>query len=264
MAVFSAEMEVALVFAIAFTASALTFFSGFGLGTLLLPAFALFYPIETAVASTAVVHLLNGLFKLALVVRFADWRIVARFGVPAIGSAFLGAWLLVLLADVRPVASYSIGSVHATILPAKLVVGALLLLITVIELSPRFKTIALPPKYIPLGGVLSGFFGGISGMQGALRSAFLIRLGLSKEAFIGTGVVVATFIDIARLGVYSDALLSQRGEINYVVLSGAVLSAFAGAVIGNSFLRKITLATLQQVVGIMLAVVAVCLMAGVL
>lgn len=200
-------MEVALVSAVAFTASALTFFSGFGLGTLLLPAFALFYPIEMAVASTAVVHFLNGLFKLALVVRFANWRIVARFGVPAIGSAFLGAWLLVLLADVRPVASYSIGSVQATILPAKMVVGALLLLITVVELSPRFKTIALPPKYIPLGGVLSGFFGGISGMQGALRSAFLIRLGLSKEAFIGTGVVVAVFIDFARLGVYSDALL---------------------------------------------------------
>ena len=41
---------------IAALASSLTFFSGFGLGTLLLPAFALFYPIELAVASTAVVH----------------------------------------------------------------------------------------------------------------------------------------------------------------------------------------------------------------
>lgn len=256
-------MEAALVFAIAFTASALTFFSGFGLGTLLLPAFALFYPIEMAVASTAIVHFLNGLFKLALVGRFADWRIVVRFGVPAFGAALLGAWALIALADIRPVASYSIGSVEATILPAKLVVGALLLFFTVIELSPRFETVGVRPKYIPLGGVLSGFFGGISGMQGALRSAFLIRLGLSKEAFIGTGVVVATFIDIARLGVYTDTLLSQRGTIDFLVLFGAVLSAVGGAVLGNSFLRKITLATLQRIVGVMLAVVALCLIAGV-
>jgi uncharacterized membrane protein YfcA len=56
-----------LVFAMAFLASGLTFFSGFGLGTLLLPAFALFFPIEQAVALTAVVHFLNGLFKLGLV-----------------------------------------------------------------------------------------------------------------------------------------------------------------------------------------------------
>ena len=79
---------------IAFGASALTFFSGFGLGTLLLPAFAFFYPIEIAVASTAVVHFLNGLFKLLLVGRHADRRTVLRFGIPAIPAAFLGAWLL--------------------------------------------------------------------------------------------------------------------------------------------------------------------------
>lgn len=257
-------MHAALIFIVAFAASALTFFSGFGLGTLLLPAFALFYPIELAVASTAVVHFLNGLFKLGLVGRFAYWPIVLRFGVPAIAAAFVGAWLLLRLTDFRPLATYAVGGLHATILPAKLVVGALLLLITLVELSPRFEAVAVPPKYVPLGGLLSGFFGGISGMQGALRSAFLIRVGLSKEAFIGTGVVVATLIDITRLGVYSRALLSQRAELNYVLLSGAVLAAFLGAVLGNRFLRKLTLATLQRVVGIMLAIVAVGLMAGLL
>ena len=37
----------------ALIAAALTFVSGFGLGTLLLPAFALFVPPEVAVAATA-------------------------------------------------------------------------------------------------------------------------------------------------------------------------------------------------------------------
>ena len=31
----------------------LTLFSGFGLGTLLMPAFAIFFPVEVAIAATA-------------------------------------------------------------------------------------------------------------------------------------------------------------------------------------------------------------------
>lgn len=49
-------MTYLIVCMVAFVASGLTFVSGFGLGTLLLPAFALFFPAEHAVALTAVVH----------------------------------------------------------------------------------------------------------------------------------------------------------------------------------------------------------------
>ena len=40
-------------------ASLLTYISGFGLGTLLLPVFSLFFDIEVAIAATAIVHLFN-------------------------------------------------------------------------------------------------------------------------------------------------------------------------------------------------------------
>lgn len=42
----------------------------------------------------------------------------------------------------------------------------------------------------------SGFFGGLSGNQGTFRSAFLIKAGLSKEALIGTAIVVSAFVDV--------------------------------------------------------------------
>jgi uncharacterized membrane protein YfcA len=248
----------------ALAASALTFFSGFGLGTLLLPAFALFYPIEVAVASTAIVHFLNGLFKLVLVGRHADLPTVVRFGLPAIAAAFVGAWLLVRLAGTAPIASYSILGFEGSILPAKFTVGVLLLLVTALELTPRYEKLALPSRYVPLGGFLSGLFGGLSGMQGALRSAFLIRLGLSKEAFIGTGVVVATLVDMSRLGVYAKGLASQRAQLDYDLLGAAVLSAFLGAVIGNRFLRRLTIQALQRIVGVLLILVALGLVAGIL
>jgi len=49
-----------------FIVACLTFFSGFGLGTLLLPLLSLFFPVPVAVASTAVVHLLNNVSKSVL------------------------------------------------------------------------------------------------------------------------------------------------------------------------------------------------------
>ena len=60
-------MDVLLISIVAFIGSGLTFFSGFGLGTVLLPVFALFFPVQVAVGLTAVVHFLNNLFKLGLV-----------------------------------------------------------------------------------------------------------------------------------------------------------------------------------------------------
>ena len=59
-------MEIILICLAAFLASLLTFFSGFGLGTILMPVFALFFPLEMAIALTGVVHLLNNLFKMYL------------------------------------------------------------------------------------------------------------------------------------------------------------------------------------------------------
>lgn len=67
--------------------SGLTLFSGFGLGTVLMPVMAVFFPIETAVAITAVVHFANNDFKLLLFGRQADYQVVLRFGIPASSPA---------------------------------------------------------------------------------------------------------------------------------------------------------------------------------
>ena len=48
----------------AFLAAVLTFFSGFGLGTLLAPVMMLFFPAEVAIAMTGIVHLINNILKL--------------------------------------------------------------------------------------------------------------------------------------------------------------------------------------------------------
>jgi len=257
-------MTYLVVCTVALVASGLTFVSGFGLGTLLLPAFALFVPVEQAVALTAVVHFLNGLFKLALVGRHADRGVVLRFGLPAVAAAFGGAWVLVWLAGVGPVFTYTALGRDVAVVPVKLVVGLLLLAFALVEVVPGVRDRSFGPRFLPLGGVLSGFFGGLSGMQGALRSAFLARAGLAKEAFVATGVVVACLIDFTRLGVYAAALAAAGDRLDYALLAAVVASAFAGAALGNRYLKKLTMAGVQRVVAAMLFVVALGLIAGVL
>lgn len=255
-------MTYLVVCAVALLASALTFFSGFGLGTLLLPAFAAFFPVETAVASTAVVHFLNGIFKAALVGRRADLRIVARFGVPAILASFAGAWLLLRLSTAEPLATYRLGTLTGEVTAVKIVIGSILLLFSILELMPWFARLSFPTRYMPLGGLLSGFLGGLSGMQGAVRTAFLVKAGLPKEAFIGTGVAIAVLIDVARLGVYSRVFVQQRDQLHVGLLIAATMAAFIGAVAGNSLLKKMTMEGVQRVVAAMLGTFSLALIAG--
>jgi hypothetical protein len=257
-------MSYVVIASVALLASGLTFFSGFGLGTLLLPAFTLFFPVEQAVAMTAVVHFLNGLFKLWLVGRKADRRIVLRFGVPAVAASLAGAGVLVWLSRVEPVLTWSLGGREMSVTPAKLAIGTLLFLFATAELLPRFRRLSFGPRYLLLGGLLSGFFGGLSGMQGALRSAFLARAGLSKDAFVASGVVIACLIDLSRLGVYSRSLLAEGTRLDYGLLGAAVASAFAGALLGNRYLEKLTMQGVRHVVAVMLFVVSVGLASGAL
>lgn len=251
-----------LIGGVAFLASGLTLFSGFGLGTLLMPAFAVFSPVDVAVALTALVHFTNNLFKLFLLWRNAHWPTVARFGLPAILASFFGARALVWLSDLEPILTYGLVGHEFRVMPVKLVVAVLLIVFAGIELSPRFAQLTFPQRYLPVGGVLSGFFGGLSGNQGALRSAFLIKGGFSKERFIATGVLVACLVDITRLTVYGRHFAQAGLSENAPLVGVACVTAFFGAFAGSRLLEKVSIQTVQRIVAGMLVLVSVALAAG--
>lgn len=257
-------MSYIVICTVACLASALTFLSGFGLGTLLLPAFALFFSVEQAVALTAVVHFLNGLFKLALVGRSIAWPVALRFGLPAIAGGIAGALLLEWLAVLEPLARLEWLGRSFAVMPVKVAIGGLLVAFALLDTLPGFRDLAFGPQWMPIGGILSGFFGGLSGMQGALRSAFLSRAGLSKEAFVATAAVIATLVDVSRLGVYARAVWRQAADLDLALLAAAVAAAFAGALLGKRFLKAVTMESIRHLVATLLVVVGICLMAGLL
>jgi len=257
-------MDYVIISLIALIGSALTLFSGFGLGTLLLPVFGLFFPIEIAIILTSIVHFLNNFFKLFLFGKKANKKIILTFGIPAFLFAFIGAYTLKLLSNLEPLFQYTITEKTFVIMPIKLIIGVLLMVFSLIEFIPKYKNQTFDKKYLSIGGVLSGFFGGISGHQGALRSAFLIRTNLSKDGFIATGVVIACLVDVSRLSIYIPQIIENKINLDYKLLFLATLSAFSGVYFGNKLLQKTTITTIQNIVAIMLMLYAVLLIIGIL
>lgn len=255
-------MDYVIISLTAFFAAILTFFSGFGLGTMLTPVFMIFFPVELAIALTGVVHFFNNLFKIILVGKQASKSVVIRFGIPAVVAAFAGAWVLLNIPDASPLFTYELGGTTWEVYPVKFLISILLIIFATMDLFPFFQRLEFGKDKLPLGGFLSGFFGGLSGNQGALRAAFLIRAGLSKEAFIGTAVVVSTFVDFTRLGVYSTRFLQSGLFENIPIVLCATLSAIAGAFLGNKLLKKITLKSLQTIVAVMLILLSISLALG--
>lgn len=248
-------------------AAGLTLYSGFGLGTLLLPVFALFYPVEVAVAATAVVHGANNVFKVSLVGKHADRGVVLRFGLAAILAAIVGAALLGVLSGVQREMAWSAFGVSGNTTPLRLVMGALMLLFALFELLPRFRSLQFDRKFLPLGGILSGFFGGLSGHQGALRAAFLVKSGLSTEAFVGTSSVIGLLVDLVRIATYAALVLWAGGSIELppgsapLVVTG-ILAAFTGVLIGKRWLHKVKMRWVQNLTGILLLLIAMLLGLG--
>jgi uncharacterized membrane protein YfcA len=234
-----------LIAAVCAGASLLTFFAGFGLGTILMPVFALFFPLDQAVALTAIVHLGNNVMKAGLMGRSVEWGIALRFGFPALLGALLGALSLQYLG----MQTQALGPV----------LGSLLIFFALLEVIPVLKQWQVSPRWLVPGGLLSGFLGGLSGHQGALRTVFLRRVGLSKEAFVATGMAIALAIDISRLSVYASAdLLTQARSESGLLLTG-LLAAFAGAVAGKYYLQKTTMDGLQKIIAVALVLFGVYL-----
>lgn len=256
----------AVVGLVAFGVSTLTLFSGFGLGTLLLPAFALFFPVPVAVASTAVVHAANNAFKLVLLRRHVRLPVAVRFGVPAVLAAFVGAALLGALSAQPALVRWRLGDHDAVVTPVKAVMGALILGFAAFELVPGLRALRAPPRWLPLGGAMSGFFGGLSGHQGALRAAFLAPLGLAPAEFAATQAALACGVDLARLSIYGVGLLAiapAAGGLRWSLVAFATLCAFAGALLGRRLLPKVTLDGVRWITGALLVVAGASLAAGV-
>jgi uncharacterized membrane protein YfcA len=224
----------------------------------------IFFPPQVAIAATAVVHMANNVFKLFLVGKYAHWPTIRTFGLASLLGALLGALSLQWLARVNGHVEFVLFEHSLQTDFIRIAIAGIILVFAFIEISPAFESITLPKRWMPAGGLISGFFGGISGHQGALRSAFLMRSGLTKDAFMGTRVVCACIVDVSRISVYATSIAAGWKDMRLDLLVIATLAAFGGAWQGNKWVKKTELPVLNKIISVALIVFAIAFALGVI
>jgi len=257
-------MEILIICVVTFSAAILTFFSGFGLGTILTPVMLIFFPVEIAIAFTGIIHFSNNIFKLFIISKSINSEVLIKFGGPAVLASFIGSYLLFNINGSDIFYSIYLFGQQRNVTIIKFLVSVLLIIFSLIDLLPVLKNLKFNKKTLPIGGFLSGFFGGLTGNQGALRSAFLIKMDLNKNIFISTTVVISTLVDFTRIGVYSTNLLKVDMSEYFVLGIFSVISGALGSIIGNKLLKKMTIEAIRSIVAFLILILASCLLMGII
>ena len=177
-------------------------------------------------------------------------------------SAFIGALALGALSKFPSIFNYQILGYRFEVLPIKVIFSFLIIFFTLFEIIPSLHQLQFSHRYLTLGGILSGFFGGLSGHQGALRAAFLSKTGLTKEQFIATGNAISLLIDVSRIGIYVRGMTTHHLHSNMTLLVFSTVSAFLGAYLGNRLLKKFTIDKIKIFVTLSLFILGIALGMG--
>jgi uncharacterized protein len=211
-----------LVFAAAVLAGGVAAISGFGIGSLLTPLFAVRYGTKLAVAIVSVPHLAATAARFLGLRRQLDKNVFLNFGILSAAGGLLGALL----------------NARANSPALAIVFGCLLLFASVSGLSGFIDRMHLGRKTAWFAGLLSGFFGGLVGNQGGIRSAALLGFNIRKEALVATATAIALIVDGARMPVY--VAVESKGIMGaWPLLVTAVAGALLGTFWGVRLLRRI-------------------------
>ena len=221
-----------LVFAAAVFGGGVASVAGFGIGSLLTPAVALTTGTQVAVAAVSIPHLVGTAIRLWRFRREVDWKIVRSFGITSAAGGVTGAWLNTW------VASRALDFVF----------GSLLVLAGSAQLTGYAKRWRLRGPLAWLGGALSGFFGGLVGNQGGIRTAAMLGFDVDKRQFIATATAVALLIDLARVPVYLVVEAAQLAQL-WPTIALATIGVAAGTLFGEKVLGRTSEQRFRVVVG---------------
>lgn len=215
------ELLVVLGLAGCLLAAALTVPAGFGLATMTTPIFLLWFEPHHAIAGVAIVHGAHNAMKSRMLRTHIDRDALRRFGWALLLGALIGA----LLQSVIPPD------------PLLLLVGLALIVLPALKVSESWTRIRLPEAEDRIGGVGSGFLGGLTGHQGALRAMFLKQRLPDKSEYAATAAVLALVVGATRIPIYLWHDVSVL-TVQPWLLVGFVIAALLGAQIGRIWLEK--------------------------
>ena len=231
------ELMIVVVAIVAFIAAALTVPAGFGLSTMLTPIVLLLMEPHEAVAVVAIVHGAHNGAKYYSLKEHVDFTAIKRYGIWLVIGAIIGA----LLQNMVPQE------------PLLLVIGCFLIILPILTLSENWTGYKIPEANDRVGGFGSGFMGGLSGHQGALRAMFLTKRIPDKMSYAATASILALCVDFSRIPVY---LLYRSEEVysHYSLIIILVISALAGARLGKRWLKTLKSEWIRN--GVMIGIIS--------
>jgi uncharacterized protein len=232
-----------VLFVVAAIAGAVAAVAGFGIGSLLTPLVSIETGAKLAVTLVSIPHAAATALRCWRLRRHVDWQVFRGFGLASAGGGLVGAAIH---------ARASSPALGATL-------GALLVFAGLSTLTGLADRLRFRGAAALAAGGLSGFFGGLVGNQGGIRSAALLGIDLGRDAFVATATASALVVDAARVGLYlaSDhAAVVRHWSIVVVATAGALL----GTLGGERVLRRIPEPVFRRVVAVTLVMLGIAML----
>jgi len=215
-------MELIYLAPITLVAAMIGTMTGFGTSTIMVPILSLFLPLPLVLLFVGVIHWFGDIWKILFFKKGFNWRLILLFGIPGIIASFWAAHLPLTLSEEF----------------LKRLLGLFLILyVALIWFKPNWKMKPVGSNAL-LGGALSGFFSGIFGVGGAVRSTFLSAFDLPKSVFIFTSGVIGLLIDSSRVTQYLIGGIRVEGSL-LLVLVICIPISLAGAYLAKELVDKI-------------------------
>lgn len=232
-----------LVVVVGFLAGLTASVAGFGIGSFLIPLVSLQTGTKVAIALVSLPHFLGSVSRFWLLKSKVNRRILIRFGLLSAAGGLGGALLHIFFV------SNFLQVVFAIMLITAGILGGL-------RVSERLR---FGKKSAALIGFASGFFGGLVGEQGGIRSVALLNFDIEKEAFIATATATALIVDMVRMPVY---FLTQSGQVSQflLILILSSVAVIAGTFAGNTLLKKIPEVAFKRIVSVLVLLLGIILL----
>ncbi|MDX2105860.1 MAG: sulfite exporter TauE/SafE family protein [Candidatus Melainabacteria bacterium] len=225
------NIESIAVLVVATFAGVVASISGFGIGSLLTPLFALRMDFQLAVAAVSIPHLIATAYRFILIRKDLNKAIFIKFGIWSALGGLLGSLIGVVVQH----------KVLALTLSILLIFTGLT---GVLGLAEKMR---FAQKFGWLAGLSSGIFGGLVGNQGGIRSAALLGFDLSKTEFVATTTAIGLVVDAARMPIYFSQRASDMAAI-WSSISVAIAGVVIGTWLGKKILNKIPERIFKRVV----------------
>jgi len=214
--------------------------AGFGIGSFTTPLLALKTGIGIAVAGISIAHFCGTALRFFSLRKYINKKILLSFGLTSAAGGLIGALLHNILYNIVLV----------------IIFGCLLIFAGIIEFTGLSEKIRFSGAVSWMAGGLSGFFGGLVGNQGGIRSAAMLGFKLEQKEFVATATGIALMVDVARIPVY---IITQGEEMlsiwKWILI--ASIGVLIGTAAGTWILRKIPEKIFKKVVAAIVILVGI-------